>query len=128
MNFDNSNRDRIKPLIDYFASLGLQDKVLFGFNWVFTDVRLEKSYDDKIISGKAEAADVVYELITYAQSLGFGTNLNNFDGPCMIHSHTSLSMDPVGNLYSCPGATGISKYAWGNVVRGTYDETKHLEM
>lgn len=100
-NINHANKDNIKSLVWYLASIGLQDKIVFDFQPV-TDWG-----DNNASSGSMTRQEyAAYEIERIMEAIQLGFKLNKFipersNKVCMVVDEKSEVYDAYGNIYSC---------------------------
>ena len=100
-NINNHNKENIRHLVWYLASLDLQDKITFDFQPV-TD------WGDNEAAADSMSKEVfgVYEIERIIEVLQLGFKYDNFipernNKVCMVVDEKSEVFDAYGNIYSC---------------------------
>jgi len=100
-NINDSNKENIKSLVWYLASLNLQDKIIFDFQPV-TDWG-----DNNASSGSMSKQDYgAYEIERMMEAIQLGFEIDQFiptrsKQVCMVVDEKSEVYDAMGNIYSC---------------------------
>jgi uncharacterized protein len=100
-NINNDNKENIKHLVWYLASLDLQKKVVFDFQAV-TDWG-----DNGASAGSMSKEEFgAYEIERMIETIQLGFRYNNFipernNKVCMVVDEKSEVFDAYGNIYSC---------------------------
>jgi uncharacterized protein len=100
-NINNSNKEDIRNLVWYLASLDLKDKITFDFQPV-TDWGDNEASDNSMSKEEFGA----YEIERMIEVIQLGFTYNNFiptrnHAVCMVVDEKSEVFDAYGNIYSC---------------------------
>lgn len=114
INYDEGNVDQISTVIDILKDKKLNvDNISINFAAIFDSDRSDYADEQSLTSAKDEIG-YLDSLMRYANDKGFNVAMG-FEGPCTIRNFSGLVVYPNGDLYSCPGMSGIPDYKWGNV-------------
>ncbi len=128
-NFNQENYHSVTTLIDYLHDLGLHEKLE-----TFYAKPILSTIGDKIASAisqqctvckmsETECRDIV-TLTEYAMEKGFNVKDRMALGPCQALMYHSYVVDPLGNIFKCPGFVGRYDFKVGHVRDGIIDPEK----
>lgn len=128
-NFDQDNYASVTTLIDYLHSLGLHKKLE-----AFYAKPILSTIGDKIASAISQQCTVckmsetdckdIVSLTKYALEKGFNVKDRMALGPCQALKYHSYVIDPLGNIFKCPGFVGRYEFKIGHVNDGVIDDNK----
>lgn len=128
-NFNHENYDSVTTLIDYLHSLGLHEKLES-----FYAKPILSTIGDKIASAISQQCTIckmsetdcgnIVSLTKYAMEKGFNVKDRMALGPCQALMYHSYVIDPLGNIFKCPGFVGRYEFKIGHVKDGDINEEK----
>jgi len=117
-NFDDSNKESIPRLLDILEERGFNGNLKrVGFKPIFSSLENAKRPQSSL--NTCTFSDINVEDLLWlrreTEKRGFPCEGSIALGPCEAARENAYTIDPLGNIYKCPGSAGMDDFVIGHI-------------